>query len=78
MLVSLYVVECGNGVARQIVRAGFALKHLKSIFITQQVSGHNLDYVNLLLDVERGVERHCELLRSAACRHDDEEVLRTE
>jgi ribonuclease BN (tRNA processing enzyme) len=77
MLVSLYVVEFGNGVARQIVRAGFALKHLKSIFITHQHSGHNLDYVNLL-DVERGVERHCELLRSAACRHDDEEVLRTE
>ncbi|MGY4567252.1 MBL fold metallo-hydrolase [Bradyrhizobium sp. USDA 3256] len=44
---SLYVVDCGNGVARQIVRAGFALKDLKSIFITHQHSDHNLDYGNL-------------------------------
>jgi hypothetical protein len=28
---SLYVVDCGNGVARQIVRAGFQLKDLKGI-----------------------------------------------
>lgn len=44
---SLYVVDCGNGVARQIVRAGFALKSLKNIFITHQHSDHNLDYGNL-------------------------------
>ncbi len=45
---SLYVVDCGNGVARQIVRAGFQLKLLKNIFITHQHSDHNLDYGNLL------------------------------
>jgi ribonuclease BN (tRNA processing enzyme) len=44
---SLYVVDCGNGVARQIVRAGFQLKDLKSIFITHHHSDHNLDYGNL-------------------------------
>jgi len=44
---SLYVVDCGNGVARQIVRAGFALKALKNIFITHHHSDHNLDYGNL-------------------------------
>jgi ribonuclease BN (tRNA processing enzyme) len=44
---SLYVVDCGNGVARQIVRAGFPLKLLKNIFITHQHSDHNLDYGNL-------------------------------
>ena len=44
---SLYVVDCGNGVARQIVRAGFQLTALKNIFITHQHSDHNLDYGNL-------------------------------
>ena len=44
---SLYVIDCGNGVARQIVRAGFTLKDLKGIFITHQHSDHNLDYGNL-------------------------------
>ncbi|MCK1537597.1 MULTISPECIES: MBL fold metallo-hydrolase [unclassified Bradyrhizobium] len=44
---SLYVVDCGNGVARQIVQAGLRLNALKSIFITHQHSDHNLDYGNL-------------------------------
>ncbi|WP_346732127.1 MBL fold metallo-hydrolase [Bradyrhizobium sp. 30] len=43
----LYVVDCGNGVARQIVQAGLRLNALKSIFITHQHSNHNLDYGNL-------------------------------
>lgn len=41
---ALYVVDCGNGVARQIVRAGYALKDLKNIFITHHHSDHNIDY----------------------------------
>src|SRR6266700_2175383 len=45
---SLYVVDCGNGVARQIVEAGFQLRALKNIFITHQHSDHNLDYGNLV------------------------------
>jgi len=44
---ALYVVDCGNGIARQIVRSGHALKALRSIFITHQHSDHNLDYGNL-------------------------------
>jgi ribonuclease BN (tRNA processing enzyme) len=43
----LYVVDCGNGVARQIVQAGLRLNALKSIFITHHHSDHNLDYGNL-------------------------------
>jgi ribonuclease BN (tRNA processing enzyme) len=44
---SLYVVDCGNGVARQIVQAGLRLRALKGIFITHHHSDHNLDYGNL-------------------------------
>jgi len=44
---SLYVIDCGNGVARQIVEAGYQLRALKDIFITHQHSDHNLDYGNL-------------------------------
>jgi ribonuclease BN (tRNA processing enzyme) len=44
---ALYVVDCGNGVARQIVRSGHQLKALRGIFITHQHSDHNLDYGNL-------------------------------
>src|SRR5258708_30058715 len=44
---ALYVVDCGNGVARQIVRSGYQLKALRSIFITHHHSDHNLDYGNL-------------------------------
>jgi ribonuclease BN (tRNA processing enzyme) len=44
---SLYVVDCGNGVARQIVQAGLRLGALKDIFITHHHSDHNLDYGNL-------------------------------
>lgn len=44
---TLYVVDCGNGVARQVVRAGFALKSLRHIFVTHHHSDHNLDYGNL-------------------------------
>jgi ribonuclease BN (tRNA processing enzyme) len=44
---SLYVVDCGNGVARQIVQAGLSLRALNGIFITHHHSDHNLDYGNL-------------------------------
>ena len=45
----LYVVDCGDGVARQLVRAGLSLPKLRHIFITHQHSDHNADYGNLLL-----------------------------
>lgn len=45
----LYVIDCGNGVARQIVRAGLPLPRLRHVFVTHQHSDHNADYGNLLL-----------------------------
>jgi ribonuclease BN (tRNA processing enzyme) len=45
----LYVVDCGDGVARQLVRAGLPLTALRHVFITHHHSDHNADYGNLLL-----------------------------
>ena len=45
----LYVVDCGNGVARQLVLAGASLATLRHVFITHHHSDHNADYGNLLL-----------------------------
>jgi ribonuclease BN (tRNA processing enzyme) len=44
-----YVVDCGNGVAIQLARAGVPLPTLRHVFITHQHSDHNADYGNLLL-----------------------------
>lgn len=46
---SAYVVDCGDGVARQLVMANVPLASLKSIFITHHHSDHNADYGNLIL-----------------------------
>jgi len=43
-----YVVDCGNGVARQLVLAGVPLPKLRHIFITHHHSDHNADYGNLI------------------------------
>src|SRR6266704_2379887 len=45
-----YVVDCGEGVAHQLVRAGVALNTLRYVFITHHHSDHNLDYGNLVYD----------------------------
>lgn len=45
-----YVVDCGEGVALQLVRAGIALDALRYVFITHHHSDHNLDYGNLIYD----------------------------
>lgn len=45
----LYVVDCGDGVARQLVMAGASLSNLRHVFITHHHSDHNADYGNLLL-----------------------------
>ncbi len=44
-----YVVDCGNGVARQMVLARLKLASIRNVFLTHQHSDHNADYGNLLL-----------------------------
>ena len=44
-----YVVDCGDGVARQLVIAGIPLANVRHVFLTHQHSDHNADYGNLLL-----------------------------
>jgi ribonuclease BN (tRNA processing enzyme) len=44
-----YVVDCGDGVARQLALAGVALPRIRAVFITHQHSDHNAGYGNLLL-----------------------------
>jgi ribonuclease BN (tRNA processing enzyme) len=42
------VIDCGNGVARQLVFADVPLPTLRHIFLTHQHSDHNADYGNLI------------------------------
>jgi ribonuclease BN (tRNA processing enzyme) len=44
-----YVVDCGDGVARQLVRAGVPLPSIRHVFLTHHHSDHNADYGTLLL-----------------------------
>lgn len=46
---TVYVVDCGNGVARQLVRANLRLRTVRHVFITHHHSDHNADYGNLIL-----------------------------
>ena len=43
-----YVIDCGNGVARQLAFAGVPLSSLRHIFLTHHHSDHNGDYGNLI------------------------------
>jgi ribonuclease BN (tRNA processing enzyme) len=43
-----YVVDCGDGVARQLVFANVALPTLRHIFLTHHHSDHTADYGNLI------------------------------
>ena len=44
-----YIIDCGNGVARQLVAANVPLRAIRHVFITHHHSDHNADYGNLLL-----------------------------
>jgi ribonuclease BN (tRNA processing enzyme) len=46
---TVYVVDCGNGVARQLVLANLPLRTVRHIFVTHHHSDHNADYGNLIL-----------------------------
>ena len=43
-----YVIDCGDGVSRQLVLADVPLRGLRYIFITHHHADHNLDYGNLI------------------------------
>jgi ribonuclease BN (tRNA processing enzyme) len=43
-----YVIDCGDGVARQLTFAGVPLASVRHVFLTHQHSDHNADYGNLL------------------------------
>lgn len=43
-----YVVDCGDGVARQLVLAGIPLDKLRHVLLTHHHSDHNADYGNLI------------------------------
>src|SRR6185369_7606092 len=43
-----YVVDCGEGVSRQLVEAGVQLNTLRNVLITHHHSDHNLDFGNLI------------------------------
>ena len=43
-----YVIDCGNGVARQLAFAGVPLSTVRHIFVTHHHSDHNADYGNLI------------------------------
>jgi ribonuclease BN (tRNA processing enzyme) len=45
----VYVIDCGDGVARQMTLAGIPLDSIRGVFITHQHSDHTADYGNLLL-----------------------------
>lgn len=43
-----YVIDCGDGVARQLVLANVPLPTIRHVFLTHQHSDHNADYGNLI------------------------------
>jgi ribonuclease BN (tRNA processing enzyme) len=46
---AIYLVDCGDGVARQLALAHLPLRHLRAVFITHHHSDHNAGYGPLFL-----------------------------
>jgi ribonuclease BN (tRNA processing enzyme) len=44
----IYLIDCGDGVARQMALAGLPLRQLRHIFLTHHHSDHNADFGTLL------------------------------
>jgi ribonuclease BN (tRNA processing enzyme) len=44
-----YIVDCGDGVARQMALAKLKFSSMRAVFLTHHHSDHNADYGNLLL-----------------------------
>ena len=44
-----YLIDCGNGVAPQLVKAGIPISSLKAVFLTHHHSDHNADFGTLAL-----------------------------
>lgn len=44
-----YIIDCGDGVARQMAAAKLKFSSLSAVFLTHHHSDHNADYGNLLL-----------------------------
>jgi ribonuclease BN (tRNA processing enzyme) len=54
----IYLVDCGDGVARQLALARLPMRNLRAVFITHQHSDHNAGYGPLfLLGWAGGIER---------------------
>jgi ribonuclease BN (tRNA processing enzyme) len=69
-----YVIDCGNGVARQMVLAKLRLGSIRALFLTHHHSDHNADYGNLLLlswgsDLATRVDTHGPPPLAAMTRH---------
>jgi ribonuclease BN (tRNA processing enzyme) len=45
---AVYIIDCGNGVARQAALAGLDLRRLRAVFLTHHHSDHNADAGTLL------------------------------
>ena len=45
----IYLVDCGDGVARQLALAGLPIRQLRAVFLTHQHSDHNAGYGPLFL-----------------------------
>lgn len=44
-----YIVDCGNGIARQMAKARIGFRTLHAVFVTHHHSDHNADFGNLFL-----------------------------
>jgi glyoxylase-like metal-dependent hydrolase (beta-lactamase superfamily II) len=49
-----FLVDCGEGTPHQVLRAGFQLESIESIFVTHHHSDHNAAYGNVLFGAWSG------------------------